>query len=148
MIFSSVHDLQVTMRGGDDPDIAGDRPIAAYPLETALLQHAQQLHLHRVRHIANFVEEQRATLGELESAEPRRDRPCESPFLVAKQLAFKQIRWNGAAIDRHERLVRTWRQLMDVARRHLLAGPGLPQDQHAGIESRDLVHQALNVADR
>ena len=45
-----------------------DRLGAAEPLELALLQHAQQLHLRRQVDVADLVEEQRAALGQLEAA--------------------------------------------------------------------------------
>ena len=56
------------MGGGDDAHVAADRRVIADALEHALLQHAQQLHLHRQAHVADLVEEQRAALGDLEAA--------------------------------------------------------------------------------
>ena len=44
------------------------RLVAAQPLELALLQHPQQLHLNRRRHVADLVEEHRARVGLLELA--------------------------------------------------------------------------------
>ena len=38
------------------------------PLDAALLQDAQELHLHRQRHVADFVEKERALVGLLEAA--------------------------------------------------------------------------------
>ena len=91
------------MRGGDDAHVAADRHVIADALEHALLQHAQQLHLHRQAHVADLVEEQRAALGDLEAALAGGDRAGEGAFLVAEQLAFEQLGRNGAAVDGDER---------------------------------------------
>ncbi|MNW22737.1 hypothetical protein D3C71_2244060 [compost metagenome] len=56
------------MRGGDDADIGLDRAPPPDHRVLALLQHAQQARLGVHRHIADFVEEQRAALGLLEAA--------------------------------------------------------------------------------
>ena len=51
---------QVLVRGADHPDIDLDRPAPANPLDNLVLQETQQLDLHWLRHVANFVEEQRS----------------------------------------------------------------------------------------
>ena len=70
----------------------------------------------------------------------------ECPFLVTEQLALEQIRGDRAAIDRHERMARAAGQLVDMARDHLLAGAGLAEDQHVGVEGRHLLDQPMNGA--
>ncbi len=49
-------------------EIDVDRLVAAEPLEAPLFEHAQQLGLRDDREIADFVEEQRAFVGQLEAA--------------------------------------------------------------------------------
>ena len=56
------------MGGGDDAHIGADRLAAADGGELAFLQHAQQAGLRFRRHVADFVEEQRAAGGLLEAA--------------------------------------------------------------------------------
>ena len=63
--------LQVAVRGGDEPHVDADRLDAADALELALLQRAQELHLHLDRDLADLVEEERAAVGELEAARLR-----------------------------------------------------------------------------
>ena len=54
---------------------------AAQPLELALLQHAQQLHLRAQVQLADLVEEERAAVGQLEAALLRSDcAPVNAPF--------------------------------------------------------------------
>ena len=50
--------VQVAVGGGDHADVGRDHARAAEPHELALLEHAQQLGLHRRRHLADLVEEQ------------------------------------------------------------------------------------------
>ena len=52
--------------------IRRDLPLAAEPLDLALLQDAQQLDLHVARDLADLVEEQRAAVRGLEAAVARR----------------------------------------------------------------------------
>ena len=136
--------LQIAMRRCDDPHVAADGPVAAHAFESALLEHAQQLHLHLQRHVADFVEEQRAPFRELESPEPGRQCARESAFFVSEQFAFQQVRGNGAAIHRHERMAGTAGQLVNVARHHLLARAGLAEDEHVGVVRRDLLDQPMD----
>jgi hypothetical protein len=60
--------FQVLVGGGDHPHIGLDRLVAADAVEVAVGQHAQQARLQFGRHVADFVEEQRAALGLLEAA--------------------------------------------------------------------------------
>ncbi len=59
-------------------------------LEPALLQHAQQLGLHRQGDLADLVEKDRAAVRQLEPALALADRAGERSFLVAEQLALQQ----------------------------------------------------------
>ena len=140
--------IQVAMGRGDDAHVAADGFIAADPLEAALLQHAQQFHLHLQRHVADLVQEQRAALGKLEAAEPRRQGAGEGAFFVAEQLAFQEVGRYGAAVHRYKRMRCAAGQFVNVARHHFLAGAGLPEDQDIGVERRDLFNQTMDGAHR
>ena len=60
--------FEILVGGGHEPHVGPDGFRAAQPLELALLQDAQQLHLRREVQLADLVEEQRAAFGELEAA--------------------------------------------------------------------------------
>ena len=90
--------------------------LAADALELALLQHAQQLGLHRRRDVADLVEEQRAAVGELEAAELALDGAGERALLVAEQLALEQRLGERAAVDLDERAARARRERWWMAR--------------------------------
>ena len=99
---SSLPDLlfQIAMRRDDDAHVHGKRLVAADALDFAFFQHAQQFRLHRERHVANFVEEQRAVMGLLEFSDVARGRAGERAFFVAEQLRFHQLGGNRGAIQR------------------------------------------------
>jgi hypothetical protein len=92
---------QVAVRGRDDPHINRDRLAAADPLDRALLEGAQQEDLRLLRQLADFVEEQRPPVGQLEAAGSPPGRAGEGPRLVAKQLAGDHTRGEGRAVDSH-----------------------------------------------
>src|SRR5271165_2627272 len=60
--------VEIAVGGGDDPHVDGDFTGAAHRTHGALLQNAQQLHLHGQRHFADFVEEDGAAVGDFEQA--------------------------------------------------------------------------------
>ena len=60
--------LEVAVGGRDDAHVDLDLAAAAHARELAVLQHAQQLRLHRRRHVADLVEEERAAVRLLEAA--------------------------------------------------------------------------------
>ena len=72
------------MRRGNHPCIDDDGALATDALELAFLQQPQQLRLHRRRHIADFVEEERPAVRLLELAEMARRRAGEGSLLVSK----------------------------------------------------------------
>ena len=79
------------------------RLVAAEALEVLLLQHAQHLALCQRRHVADFVEEQRAAVALLELADAAAVGPGEGALLVAEQLALQQGLRDGGAVDGQER---------------------------------------------
>src|SRR5689334_7772834 len=58
--------LEVMMGCDDDANVHRDRLISADSLDFAFLEDAQQLGLHRQRHVADFVKKQRAAVCLLE----------------------------------------------------------------------------------
>ena len=63
------HFVQVAMRGADDAHIDGERLVFADAANLAAFQHAQQLGLHRLGQLADFVEEHRAAVGDFEQTD-------------------------------------------------------------------------------
>ena len=114
--------------------------------EGALLQHLQQLDLHRYRDLADLVEEQRAVLAAaLEHAGVVVDGAGERALAVAEQLRLDQVLRELRQVDGEEGLgeaggeaplrreVRDERRAPDRRRRLPLAGAGLAQQQRGEI---------------
>ncbi|MDD5390202.1 MAG: hypothetical protein PHD37_12700 [Gallionellaceae bacterium] len=59
---------------------------------------------------------------------------------MAEQFTFDDVFRQGAAIDRHERMARARPQVINGARRQLLAGAGLALDQDRGVDLGDALY--------
>src|SRR5258708_36652966 len=90
--------FQVAMRGDNYAHVPFHRRVAAYPLDFALLQNAQEFRLHGQRHIADFVQKQSAVAGLLELAYMTARSAGERTFFVAKQFRLDQLSGNSSAI--------------------------------------------------
>jgi hypothetical protein len=82
--------LQVLVGGGNHAHMALTA-VAAHAVELPVRQHAQQAGLQVERHVADFVEEQRAALGLLEAAAALRLRAGEGAALMAEQFGLQQV---------------------------------------------------------
>ena len=76
---------------------------AAEPLELALLQNAQKFYLRGGGDVSDFVEEQRALVGQLEFAGLTGGGAGEGAFFVAEEFALEQGFGNRGAVDLDER---------------------------------------------
>ena len=68
------------------------------------LKKAQQVGLQLHRQIADFIEEQGAAVGRLNTSDLALVGAGERAFFVAEQLGLDQVFRDGAAIDRDKRL--------------------------------------------
>src|SRR5262249_37738821 len=133
--------------GGNDARVDLERFAAADALDLALLQHAQQLRLCGERHVADLVEEQRATARALELAAPLFRCAGEGAGFVAEELAFDELARQRRAIELLERTFGARRQLMNRARDELLARSALAGDEHGRSRlcgARDLFDELLH----
>ncbi len=138
--------LQIALGRGDDAHVGLDRFVAADAAKLARLEDAQELGLHVEREIADFVEEHRAALGELERALARGDRARERAALVAEELALDERVAHRAAVDDDERLALSRRVLDDGAREDVLAGARLALEEHGALGRRDALEHAEDAA--
>ena len=89
----------------------------------AILQNTQQSHLQIHRHVAYFIEEERAAFGLLESTATLCLGAGECTPLVAEQFGFEQVLGNRCRIDRDKRLAAARAVQMQRTRDQLLARP-------------------------
>ena len=94
---------EIGIRRRDDAhvDVPGAR--GADALEIAGFEHAQQLRLQIHRDVGDFVEKQRAAVGELETADAIGLRVGERAFDVAEELALENAFGKPACVHGDER---------------------------------------------
>ena len=139
---------QVAVAGGDHAGVDADGLRVAYPLELVLLQHAQQLDLELGRGGVDFVEEDGAGVGGLETAGAVVDRAGERAAHMAEQLAFQQVFGQGPAIDADERAAAPRAEPVDRLGDQFLARARLAQQQHRGVRAGHLPRQPVDVLHR
>ena len=93
--------FQVPVRGGDDAHVHRDRRRAADALDGPLLQDAEEHYLRLGRQFADFIEENRPLMGQLEATGAPPRRAGEGAGLVAEQFAGDHARRERGAVDSH-----------------------------------------------
>src|SRR5262245_19257645 len=136
---------QVAVGGGDHPHIDVDRSCTAEPLDRAALEHAQELRLKLERQFADFVEENRPTVRQFESARLACMRAGERSALPSKELAFNQRRRHRRAVDDGQRLLAPPALAMDGPRYQFLPGAGFTAEENGRIGVRHLLNPGEDI---
>src|SRR5208283_4613843 len=108
--------------------------------EAKVLQEAEELGLHRHRHLSDLVEEERAPRGGLDLPLHELARAGERAALVTEELALEERLRDGGAVDRHERPATTLGELVRPPREHLLARAALADERERHLLRRDRAH--------
>ncbi len=138
---ADLHELaQVAVGGRDDAHVHAPRLRGAERADLAVLEHAQQAHLHARLGLADLVEEDRAAVGDLEEPALVRVGPGEGAAPVAEELALEERVGERAAVLRHEAALLARARIMDGARDEVLARAGLAGEQHRRVGLGDLLH--------
>ena len=93
------------------------------------------------RHVADFVEENRAFVALLEFADALQGRAGERAAFVAEQFAFQELFGNGGAVDGEKRLRAALAVAVDRAGDEFLAGAAFAGDQRGGVARGDLADE-------
>src|SRR5262249_39426043 len=123
---------------GYDADFDADALRAAQPLEDAGLQHAQEPPLYFQRDLADFIQKDRAAIGQFESPRLGSLRAGESPLLVSEQLALDQRRRKRRAVDDDEGASVAQAALMNGVGEQFLAGSCFSLKQNGRIGRGDI----------
>ena len=83
--------FQILVGSGNDPHVHLDWRVAANPIELAVGQDPEQACLRVLRHVADLIEKQRATVGLLEAADPARVGAGKGAFLMAEELRLDKL---------------------------------------------------------
>src|SRR4029453_5086311 len=85
--------------GGDQAEVHLQGLLPAKAFEAAVLEDAQQLRLCHQREVADFIQEQRAVVGELESSRFAVVRACERALFESEDFRFKKRVGQRRAVD-------------------------------------------------
>src|SRR5271163_3197542 len=91
--------VEILIGGGDYTHVDCDLTVASQAVEGRTIQHTQQLDLRLKLQFADFVEEERALVGEFEQAGLGRIGPGEGALFITEQLALDQILGQRGAVD-------------------------------------------------
>src|SRR5262249_13663346 len=117
-------------------DIGMQRARGTQALERVLLQHPQELGLQLEGEIPDFVQKERASVGQFKAPEALREGPREGALFVAEEFALQQARRDGAAVERDEGVGAPRAEGVQGAGQELLASAGLTLEEHSGIGRR------------
>src|SRR6266496_183525 len=131
--------LKISICSGDDPHVNTHRTAATDRLELAFLQNAQQLNLSLQRQLTHFVQEDCASVGELEAADVPPKGTGESTLHMPKEFALYQTRRDGTTVYLYQRTILTRAPVVNGPRDEFLPSPCLSINEHTGVGGRDLV---------
>jgi hypothetical protein len=129
--------FEIAIGGGDDAAVDLAWPNAAQAGDLAVLDHAQQLGLHRQGHLADLVEEHGATVGGLEQTLFALHGASKRALFVAKELCLERGLGQGRAVDADEGAFLARGALVERRRKHIFADARLPQDEHVDVAGAD-----------
>ena len=135
---------EVAVRGCEDADVHLRLHVRSDAPDDAVLQHAQELNLHRRRGLADLVEEDRAAVGLVEQTALLADGPGERAALVPEELGLEQRLRHRPAVDSDE-LAAPPRVVVDRPGDQLFPGARLAGDQHRRRRAGDALHDAEDL---
>jgi hypothetical protein len=130
--------------GGDDADIRGKGFGVANALEGSVLEKSEEFGLQVRAHIADFVEEEGATVGGFAASDMTSDSACEGAFFVSEELAFEEFPGDGGAVDGDKGFFGPLAAGMDGACDEFLTGAALAGDKDGGIGFGDVGNGSIN----
>ena len=109
--------------------------MSADALKASLLQHAQEDALRLQGQFANFVQEERSAVGDLEESRSCLGRAGERALLVAEETAFQKVGGHIGAVEGDERLavLTALRLEVNLLGDRLLARAALAENQDSGV---------------
>src|SRR6266496_6056463 len=110
-----------------------DGPRLAEPLKFAFLENSQKLRLQVPRHLANFVEKQRAAVRQFELSCFGCIGASESALGMSEQFALEQVLRYGRTVHRDKWFATSAAGFVNKLRQQLLAGAAFGFDQNIRI---------------
>src|SRR6185295_5578315 len=133
--LSLAHALsEVAVRRRDDPDIGvGAEVVGADGLNFAAFEKSQQEGLHPQAHVADFVQEERAPIRQLELARLVAVGARKAAANMPEQLRLEETLWEAGAVQRNEGTFGTRRHVVDLSSDEIFSDPALAGDEHLGV---------------
>jgi len=128
-----------------EPNVHPPRACGAHAKEGAGFQRTQELHLDVRLQLADFVEQERTAVGQLDEPRLRGDGAGERALLVAEELRLEHLARQGATVDGDEGPRGPRRERVDRASHELLPRAALAQDEHRGVGRRDPLDDPENL---
>ena len=132
--------LQVAIGGGYDADVNGYWGGAAQAGDFFGVEDAQEAHLCREGHFADFIEEDGAAVGGFKDARSLRACVGKRTFFVAEEFAFEEGFGDCAAVDDEKGLVAARALPVDGFGDEVFPGAAFARDEDADGGGRDLGH--------
>src|SRR3981081_3079790 len=139
--------LEFLVGGSNDTNINFDLTVAAQAVKRLTVEHAQKLDLGLYLQFSDFIEEERALVGQLEQTRLGRVGTAECAFFVAEQLALDQIFGQSGAVNVHPGTATPVRRFVDRAGNEFFAGSSLSRNEdgfrvssYAIDQTHELVH--------
>ena len=121
---------QVLVGCSDHPHVDFDRGLTANAVKLTFGQHPQQPGLQCRRHIADFIEEQRATIRLFKSSYTSRRSTGKCSTFMPEQFGLKQFGRYCRCVQGDKGFAGTWTVLVQSPRDQLLASAGFTRNQH------------------
>src|SRR5467141_1239162 len=121
-----------------DAHVDVDQTAAAEPGVLVVLENVQQLGLQVGAHLRNFIEEDRALVGEFKFSRFRTNGAGESALFESKQFGFEQFAGERGAIELHARLGPTPARYLNYPGDSRRAYAGLFEYEYGNVHRRDL----------
>jgi hypothetical protein len=129
---------EIAVGRGDHANVYRPEPVPADAPDLSLLENAEELHLHRQRDFAYFVEQEGSAVRFFENPRAVQQGTCECTSCVPEQLALEKTLDDGPAIHSNEFVGSSQRCLVNELGETLFAYAALTDDQDGGVESGDL----------
>jgi len=139
---------EIAVGGGDDADVDAYGLGPADALEGAFLNNTKELGLGLKGEFGDFVEEERATIGEFELAKAAAIGPGEGAAFVPEEFGFDERFGKGGAVDGDEGLRGSVRDGVNRAGDKFLAGAGFAMNEHGRIGATDAGDLSADLAQR
>jgi len=121
--------FKVSVAGGDKAHIHACGFNTSDALKRALLEGAQEFHLHFHGYFRNFVQEEGSSLRQLKAARFRVDSTRKGAAFIAEELRLHQVLGDGGAINFNKGLGVAGGALVEGRSDQLLARPGLSRNK-------------------